>query len=150
MTTSFANTSIRLGALLTILSLVAQHSTAHAAEPLGRLFFTPEKRQALDHQRQQNIQQKPQEEPEDRTLTINGFVTRSSGKRTVWVNGVARNENETASGISIKAGKDTPGEVLVEDNAKRNRTQVGNSINLDTGKSADLLNGGHILVRRGK
>ena len=50
---------------------------------LGRLFFTPERRQNLDRLRQLNIQEQ-QEIPEDTALTINGVVTRSSGKRTVW------------------------------------------------------------------
>ena len=61
---------------------------AQTQAPLGRLFFTPEKRQLLDRQRDLNVQAQ-QETPEDPTLTINGVVTRSSGKRTVWINGVA-------------------------------------------------------------
>ena len=73
----------------------------HAEEALGRLFFTPERRQALDQQRQYNIQEK-QLVPEDPTMTINGVVTRSSGKRTVWINGVAQSEEETASSVAAR------------------------------------------------
>ena len=57
-----------------------------ADDALGRLFFTPERRQQLDRQREMNILDKQQIQA-DPTLTIDGVVTRSSGKRTAWVNG---------------------------------------------------------------
>jgi hypothetical protein len=67
--------------LIVLLLTIAIVPTASAEETLGRLFFTPERRQALDRQRQLNIQDSKQV-VEDPTLTINGMVTRSSGKRT--------------------------------------------------------------------
>ena len=66
---------------LALLAIVCAMPCATTAEELGRLFFTPERRQQLDHQRQFNIEERSKV-PEDPTLTINGVVTRSSGKRT--------------------------------------------------------------------
>ena len=58
-----------------------------AADELGRLFFTPQQRQDLDHRRERNIQEK--EVVVESSVTVNGKVTRSSGKTTTWVNGVS-------------------------------------------------------------
>ncbi|OQY70928.1 MAG: hypothetical protein B6D47_06895, partial [Rhodocyclaceae bacterium UTPRO2] len=57
---------------------------AHAAdETLGRLFFTPERRAALERQRQLNIRE-TQKTIEGAELGVSGIVQRSSGKNTAW------------------------------------------------------------------
>jgi molybdopterin-biosynthesis enzyme MoeA-like protein len=60
----------------------------HAAQPaeLGRLFLTPQQRIELDKRRQANAVEA--ETVVESTVTLNGQVTRSSGKTTVWLNGV--------------------------------------------------------------
>ncbi len=122
---------------------------AQADEELGRLFFTPERRQILDRQRQLNIQEK-QEIPEDPTLTINGVVTRSGGKRTVWINGVAQNDNEKPSGVAVTPNRREPGKVVVQpgDSAPAS-AKVGDTVNRNTGEAADLLGGGKISIKPG-
>ena len=121
---------------------------ARAEEELGRLFFTPERRQNLDRQRQLNIQEK-QEIPEDPTLTINGVVTRSSGKRTVWINGTAQNDRETPSGVSVTPNKKDVGKVVVQAiDAPAGNAKVGDTVNRNTGESTDLLDGGSITLKR--
>lgn len=121
---------------------------AQAEEPLGRLFFTPERRQILDHQRQLNVQDK-QQINEDPTLTINGVVTRSSGKRTTWINGMPQNENETQGGISVVPNSNTLGEVTIQANdVPQAAARVGETINRNTGEAHDLLGGGQIKIRR--
>ena len=67
---------------------------------LGRLFFTPERRQAMDRQRMLNLPDKAQTEDAAK-LTINGVVTRSNGKRTVWVNGAAQHDNASTASASF-------------------------------------------------
>ena len=57
-----------------------------AAEELGKLFLTPERRAALERQRQLNIRES-QPVIEGATLMVTGVVKRSSGKSTTWVNG---------------------------------------------------------------
>jgi hypothetical protein len=126
---------------------------AHAEErqdELGRLFFTPERRQALDRQRQLNIKEK-QEIPEDPTLTINGLVTRSSGKRSTWINGVLQNENESPSGVTVTPNRRDPGKIIVKStDTPAAPARVGETVNRNTGEAVDLLNGGSISILRGR
>jgi len=141
--------SASLAGFFSAITLVAAPSPAVCADDgLGRLFFTPERRQNLDRQRQLNIQEK-QEIPEDPTFTINGLVTRSSGKRTVWINGAAQNENETPSGVSVIPNRKEPGKVVVQaTDSPAGNARVGDTVNRTTGESTDLLGGGSIDIRR--
>jgi len=61
-------------------------ATLVSAEPLGRLFFTPEQRAQLEYSKPQNNDSAGS----SRGLTVNGIVQRHGGKRTVWINGVPR------------------------------------------------------------
>ncbi len=121
--------------------------SAIAEEVLGRLFFTPERRQALDHQRQFNIQEK-QEIVEDPTFTIDGVVTRSSGKQTVWINGVAQDGARTDNGLAVTLSRTNPGKVILQpDGGPDTGASVGDIVNRSTGETADLLGGGTLKVR---
>src|SRR5437899_11002999 len=59
---------------------------AAAQEILGRLFFTEQQRQDLDRRRQANIQETAV--VVESFVTVNGQVSRSSGRSTTWINGV--------------------------------------------------------------
>jgi hypothetical protein len=134
--------------LIALLLAMAIAPTAGAEEALGRLFFTPERRQALDRQRQLNIQDsKPVNE--DPTLTINGMVTRSSGKRTSWVNGAAQNESELSGGTVVIPSRKDHGKVEVQGgDLPAANARVGETVNRNTGESRDLLNDGRIAIKR--
>ena len=113
---------------------------------LGRLFFTPERRQAMDRQRQLNLPDKPQTEDAAK-LTINGVVSRSSGKRTVWINGAAQHDNESADGISVTPERQAPGRVLVRPgDAPDVRLSVGDTLTRGANETAPLLGDGEIRV----
>ena len=132
----------------TLLLTGAPCASAFAEEALGRLFFTPERRQTLDRQRQFNIQEK-QEIPEDPTFTIDGVVTRSSGKRTVWVNGTPLGENDASSDVSVAPVRKNPGLVVIQaGDSSPASAKVGETMHRDTGETTDLLNGGNIIIRR--
>src|SRR5258708_13114488 len=77
-----------MGGLVTPLLIVAVGAPVPAAadENLGRLFFTPQQRQDLDRRRQANIQDSAVSA--DNRVTVNGQVSRSLGKTTIWLNGV--------------------------------------------------------------
>lgn len=136
------------GWLFAIAGMVVPGPQTFAEEELGRLFFTPERRQILDRQRQLNIQEK-QEIPEDPTLTINGIVTRSSGKRTVWINGITQNEKDTLSGVTVTTNRKEPGRIVVRaSESPAGNAKVGETVNRNTGEAVDLLNGGRINIRR--
>ncbi len=113
-------------------------------EKLGRLFFTPEQRQRLDRQRQHSGALPATVES---TLTINGVVTRKSGKRTVWINGVSRNDNETPDGVVVKTSHDDPAAVtVVPDAAAAAKARVGATVDRQTAEFVDILGSGRLGI----
>jgi hypothetical protein len=72
--------------IVAALLLAAATGPAGAQEALGRLFFTEQQRQDLDRRRQANIQEATV--VVDSLVTVNGQVSRASGKNTTWINGV--------------------------------------------------------------
>ena len=101
-------------AIAAVALAVGSIGAPHAAQPaeLGRLFLTPQQRVELDKRRQANAVEA--ETVVESTVTLNGQVTRSSGKTTVWLNGVPQYDSAgTARGAyrdaetdaAIKAGQ---------------------------------------------
>lgn len=135
-------------AALTLTALLTSPVAAQeASNELGRLFFTPERRQILDRQRQQNIQQE-QDTSADPSLTINGIVTRSSGKRTAWVNDRPQHENEIQSEVVLIPNRKDPGRIIVQSSeSPAAKAKVGDTVNRNTGESTNLLEGGQIDIR---
>jgi hypothetical protein len=123
--------------------------TATAEEALGRLFYTPERRQQLDRQREMNTLEK-QQVTADPTLTVDGIVTRSSGKRTAWINGSPQHEHETTNGLTVTPRHGDPGKVVIRANDSPSaRARVGETVNRGSGESQDLLQGGRVQVHAG-
>jgi hypothetical protein len=88
--------------------LVCAAAPAAAAE-FGRLFFTPQQRQDLDRRRQANIQESAV--TADNFLTVNGQVSRSNGKNTVWINGVPQESSRKPADparVTIPGGEGEP------------------------------------------
>ena len=138
---------LRLPCTLLLAVLLAAPASA---QELGRLFFTRERREILDRQRQFNIPERT-EIPEDPTLTINGVVTRSSGKRTVWINGVAQNNGHADSGVAVTPSYGNPGKVVVRpEDGPAARASVGDTVNRTTGEAAKLLGEGRIAIKPGR
>jgi hypothetical protein len=85
------------------------------ADGLGRLFYTSEQRAQLDRE---YTRQAPAEERHASVLTLNGIVQRSDGARTVWINGMAQDADDSGElepavhAISIP-GKSQPIEIKV-------------------------------------
>ena len=101
------------------------------ADDLGRLFFTPQQRQDLDRRRESNIQEK--EVVIESSVTVNGHVTRSSGKTTTWVNGVPQ--------YDAYAGRD-PARVHLPDGTLK----IGQTLDRTRGEVKDNLQGGTVRV----
>lgn len=55
---------------------------AASASDLGRLFFTPQERESLDRQRRGE-----KVSPDSAGAQLGGFIRRSDGKNTIWVDG---------------------------------------------------------------
>lgn len=131
--------------LLLLLALPVAHA-ADAPETLGRLFFTPERRAALERNRLLNIQET--RSLEGATMSLDGIVQRSSGKSTVWVNGRAQNEGDAgSSGVSARLNPQTPGRALLAPGEESPaQLKVGESMNRATGERNDRLGAGRVVT----
>ena len=133
--------AFRLASGLLSLTVLAPACAADAPE-LGRLFFTPEKRAALERQREFNIQEA--QTLQGSTMSLDGVVYRSGGKSTVWINRQAQSENESArTGVSATVSPKTPGSALLAPGEEAPaQLKVGESINRATGERNTRLGGG--------
>ncbi len=115
---------------------------ARAAEPAGRLFFTPAQRASLDVARSQRARaalatEKTEQDaaPVAQTITYGGMVRRSDGKSTVWFNNQPVNDRESLGGAAIVGRVRADGSVTLQ------VPQTGRSVNLKPGQSVELLSG---------
>lgn len=132
-------------AALLLVPFSAVNAGDETSGSLGRLFLTPERRQVLDYQRERN---QPEEikQKEDNSLTLNGVVLRSSGKRTLWING--RPIPETAKHLRFATASRKPGSVRLavgDDSLKT--LSVGATLDRTTGLISSPLGDGTIRVR---
>lgn len=133
----------RLLALL-LLSLAGSIQPC-AAQELGRLFFTPEQRQALDARRRARLPDRPNTPTvSSPTTKLNGYVSRDNGKSTVWVNGEALPESASEAPRIGSSGRVT---VNVESGSRAN-LRPGETLDRGTGEVRDVLGNGEISIRR--
>lgn len=120
-----------------------------AAQELGRLFFTPEQRTALDARRKARVPDKPAATPqvESPVTRVNGLVQRSGGKSTVWVNDEAIPESAQAAGQGA-ARPAGAGRVSVPlgDGARGLDMRVGESLNRGSGEVSDIVGKDEVKV----
>lgn len=109
-------------------------AAAWAADPLGRLFFTPEERQQLERQRTQPT---VEARPSPSGVTVNGLVQRSDGKAVVWVNGVPRPASAPASDDGLAARPLDTATVVVTTPEGKVRLKVGETAWLTPGAGAE-------------
>jgi hypothetical protein len=134
---------IGLSSLFAIPALTIAAPTPDTAP--GRLFFTPERRAALNRQRELKVQEVQTIQSE--TLRLDGVVQRTGGRNTYWINGRPQTEGAAVtSGISIGVKPRNPGSAeirLGEDAATP--VNVGEAINRTTGERDTRLGGGSVL-----
>jgi len=120
-----------------------------AQQPLGRLFFTPEQRQALDARRRARVPDKPAAvAAPSPTLRLDGYVKRSDGRSTVWVNGESQGEGPGADAPRI-GGADSRVSVNVGEGGSRVVLKPGEVLDRGNGEVRDVIGGGEIRVRKG-
>lgn len=140
----------RLVALLLLYALIAP---AHA-EPLGRLFFTPEQRAALDARRKARVPDKPAAAAVASPVTrIDGYVKRSQGPSTVWMNGESLSESSPeAPRIQPPSRDGVEGSVSITigEAGRRIRLKPGEALDRGTGEVKDVIGGGEIAIRPGR
>jgi hypothetical protein len=125
------------------LALLLWLPQAAYAQELGRLFFTPEQRAALDARRKARVPDKPAPMPlvVSPTTRLDGYVRRSDGRSTVWVNGASADE-------AVPQG-DGRVSVSVGESRARVRLKPGEVLDRGSGEVSDVLgSSGEIRVRR--
>jgi len=128
---------IRALALLVAL-LLAQSA---GAQELGRLFFTDDQRAALDARRRARVPDKPAAAVvASPTTRLDGFVKRSQGPSTVWVNGEPLQESVRPGGRSVS--------VPVGDAGARVELRPGEVLDRGSGEVRDVIGEGEIRIRR--
>lgn len=138
---------MRRAPLLAALLCLAGAAQAAAPEPLGRLFLTPERRAALERQRQLNILE-TQQVIEGETLTISGVVQRSSGRTTTWVNSAPQDER-TGTGVHVDIDRANPARTTVTAGEESPASlKVGEAINRATRETSSGIGEGRITVKR--
>lgn len=127
--------ALRLALAGTLLGAIPGSIPLAAAQDLGRIFFTPQQRQDLDRRRNLNV---PESEVVVESLvTVNGHVTRSSGKTTTWINGVP--QYDTYRGRA-------PDRVGVDRGDTAVGVKIGQTLDRSTGEVRDTIQSGAIKV----
>jgi hypothetical protein len=119
---------------------------AQQTDDLGRLFLTPEKRGILERQRQLNVERALV--MEGNQLRLDGVMVRSSGRSTVWINGIAHQDGQAASEVRSRIDPRDPSRVtLAVGEEAPAQLRVGESVNRATRERDDRLQGGELSVR---
>ena len=130
-------------ALIAVMLLVASST---AAAEIGRMFFTPAQRAALDAARKQNIRvdigndetEKPPTAPAatapvPQTVRLNGMIQRSDGKNTVWLNNKPITDQH-AGGMNFSTNRN-------DTRVKLQLPEGGRSMDLKVGQTAEIVSG---------
>ena len=131
---------------LLVAALCAPALPAQAQEgALGRLFFTPEQRATLDARRKARVPDKPAAVAASPTLRLDGYVKRSGGRSTVWVNGEPADDSARAP--ANPAG-DPRATVNVGEGGSRVQLKPGQVLDRGNGEVRDVIGDGEIRVQR--
>lgn len=129
---------------------IALHTSA-SAQGIGRLFSTPAERVELDRLRNKV---KPGEKlpevvvnkstPEEvpvviEKFSVDGFVKRSSGKDTTWVNQQAQTVSQSSRNIIVQQQPSKPPLVSITlPTGKRLKLKAGQTVDVESGKIRDV------------
>ena len=131
-------------------ALAAAGAGSVQAQELGRLFFTPEQRAALDARRKARVPDKPAATPvtESPVTRVNGAVQRADGRSTVWVNGETIPENAQADSAKVAPRSPNPGRVSIPlgENTPPRDLRVGEALDRGSGEVRDLIGEGEIRI----
>jgi hypothetical protein len=118
--------------------------TVSISQEVGRLFFTPEQRAALDARRKARVPDKPAAVVvASPTTKLDGYVKRSGGPSTVWVNGEPLPEG---AGDAPRIGPRVS--ISVGEGGRRAALRPGEVLDRGTGEIRDVIGDGEIHVRR--
>jgi hypothetical protein len=140
-------------AALALLSFALLAPCGTGAQELQRLFFTPAERAALDARRKARLPDKPAAAVAASPRTrIDGYVARSSGKSTLWLDGYAVRDGNQPEGLnmSVRRGSDPSRvTVLVGEERRRVEMRVGETLDRGSGEVKGVIGKGDIRIKRG-
>jgi hypothetical protein len=134
-----------------LIALAVLFSPPAISQELGRLFFTPEQRNALDARRKARIPDKPAAVTIESPVTrVDGMVSRGGGKSTVWVNGEPVPDGSQPDGLRVRRSRSGTGSVTVDVGESDTRVdlKIGQSFDRATGEVRDSLEGGEVKINR--
>ena len=127
---------------LVLVVMYAAASAAGAAQPLGRLFFSPAERAQLDAARvnKQHSIGSPgtaaaEPVPPSQVITYSGIVRRSDGKAILWLNNRPAEEKDALRDLALSGRVERDGAVTLH------VPQTGGTLNLKVGQRAELQTG---------
>ncbi len=126
-----------LATTLIALAGVTTAGTPSRAADMGRLFLTPEQRDDLDRRRANNVQDAVVTAAS--RVTVGGQVARSSGRNTVWLNGIPQFDGPRApdpARVAVPKGEQE-GTVTLK---------IGETLDRASGEVNNGLDGGTIAV----
>jgi len=134
--------------VLVLVALLLAAAQAGAQE-FGRLFFTPEQRAALDARRKARVPDKPAAVTVvSPTTRLDGFVKRSGGPSTVFVDGEALTEGGQPDSPRLpRRPGDSRVSIPVGEAGVRIELKPGEVLDRGSGEVRDGLGGGEIRVR---
>ena len=143
---------MKRGVLPGVLALALLGAGHVRAQEFGRLFFTPEQRAALDARRKARIPDKPAASAvASPTTRMDGYVKRSGGPSTVFLNGEPILETSQPDSPRLPRGKgEDKVSIPVGDGGVRVPLKPGEVLDSGSGEVYDGLGGGEIRVRRAR
>jgi hypothetical protein len=139
-----------MSTFIRVLALALLAPAAQAQE-LGRLFFTPEQRSSLDARRKARVPDKPAAVVAAPITRLDGYVKRSAGPSTVWINGESLTESAPEA-PRIDSGLAAEGAVSITigESGARIRLKPGEALDRGNGEVRDVLGDGEIQVQRAR
>ena len=113
------------------------------SQEVGRLFFTPDQRAALDARRKARVPDRPaMTSVVSPTTRLDGYVKRSGGRSTVFVNGEALLEGTADAPVVDPERRGGRVPVTGGDGRPRVELRPGEVLDRDTGAVRDVLGEG--------
>ena len=132
---------------LLLLAAAAFANAATAAQPFGRLFFTPAERAQLDVARTQKQRapqpgttatpetaEAPPAPPAPQIITYSGIVRRNDGSAVLWLNNRPVDAKDALTGLAVKGRVRPDGTVTMQ-------SPQSGTIELKVGQRAELQSG---------
>ncbi|WP_424191987.1 hypothetical protein ACMYR3_10950 [Ampullimonas aquatilis] len=126
--------------ILFLCLMTLTHADVMADESMGRLFMSVAERRALDKLRQADgTTPITSQTLNDAPVTLNGFLKRSSGKTTVWINQLAHNDGITSpQSHALATSVSTSNVLLTLRSGKNIHLKVGQTFDTETGVTHEI------------